>query len=68
MIDESSPTWSAVHTHVNKDLAKLQWALENPKTSYDDTQFYRGKVHALKSILKYPASEQFTVDDSGQIK
>jgi hypothetical protein len=61
-IDENSPTWNAVFTYVNKELGKLQRALENPKTSYEDTQFYRGKVHALKSVLKYPVSEKMTIE------
>jgi len=61
-IDENSPTWNAVFTYVNRELTKLQWALENPKTTYEDTQFYRGKVHALKSVLKYPAVEKMNVE------
>jgi hypothetical protein len=58
MIDVTSTTWSRVFDYAATELERIATALENPKLSYEDTQFYRGKAHALNLLLKQPERER----------
>jgi len=66
MIDVTSTTWGRVFDYACKELDTIAKALENPKLSFEDTQFYRGKAHALNLLLKQPERERtahMDVDD-----
>jgi predicted transcriptional regulator len=54
MIDTTSTTWTSVLDYAVKELESISKALENPKLGFEDTQFYRGRAHALNMLIKQP--------------
>jgi predicted transcriptional regulator len=58
MIDVTSDTWGSVFDYAVKELESISKALENPKLGFEDTQFYRGKAHALNMLIKQPERER----------
>jgi hypothetical protein len=58
MIDVTSDTWGHVFDYAVKELESISKALENPKLGFEDTQFYRGKAHALNQLIKFPERER----------
>lgn len=49
MIDKSSPTWAHVLTWVEDEINTLHLDLERPGS--DATEFNRGKIAALRSLM-----------------
>jgi hypothetical protein len=58
MIDRHSPTWVSITEWTTKELEGSIKALSNPKLSYEDTQFHRGRVHMLNQLTVLPERQQ----------
>jgi hypothetical protein len=53
-IDRGSPTWKAVKAYIARQVAdNYMPMLKNRGVSHDDTQYARGGVEALESLLEF---------------
>jgi hypothetical protein len=64
LIDTASDTWDYVLRYVEKELETIDRSLENPKLSYEDTQFIRGRAHTLRRIMQLPETHLIGTLDS----
>jgi hypothetical protein len=63
LIDTASDTWDYVLGYVEKELETINRSLENPKLSYEDTQFIRGRAHTLRRVMQLPETQSIGVAD-----
>lgn len=51
MIDFKSDTWEAIEEHSNKHIERASQALQQRGMSEADSEFYRGRIDALRDVL-----------------
>ena len=58
MIDVYSETWAEITQFVESTKADLMLSLRNPNTSFDQTQYIRGKLIILDAIIGLPSEKK----------
>lgn len=53
-IDVHSSTWLALKERMDKDIAAARIALETKGLSPTDTEYHRGRISALRDLLRLP--------------
>ena len=50
--ERASPLWVKISKHLAAELAALRESNDNKNLNESDTQYYRGQIAAIKTLLK----------------